>query len=180
MQSATRNATDPPSAPYQPKVVRQEPNVCHSVAQSDHRCIQVSQAKYARKTVSSKPFLRRLNVQSQDQAALTMPALSGDARGAKPVGERQPCAANPLKFAIRWCSAVLCVCGHRVGAASSVCYACHGHWRGMRRPKPTQPQPGDDSPVTSSGGREPARHVGPPPPPRWRADNVERYWDGRV
>jgi len=28
------------------------------------------------------------------------------------------------------------VLGHRVGAASSVCYACH--WRGMGRPKPTQ------------------------------------------
>ena len=69
----------------------------------------------------------------------------------------------------------LFVRGHRVGAASSVCYACH--WRGMGRPKPTQaatwkPLVWDEFRRARAGTAWPATS------PRGRADPVERFWDG--
>ena len=70
----------------------------------------------------------------------------------------------------------LCVRGHRVGAASSVCYACH--WRGMGRPKPTQAATWRRLVCDESGGREPAQTG--PPPPRWRPTLLNATGMGRV
>ena len=77
---------------------------------------------------------------------------------------------------MRWCSVVfVCVVAALGLLALFATPVIGAEWDD---PSPPKPQPGDDSSVTSSGGREPAPHVGPPPPPRWRADPIERYWDG--
>ena len=64
-----------------------------------------------------------------------------------------------------------------VGAASSVCYACH--WRGMGRPKPTRPQPNTHSSVTSSGRARAGTARRPvTSPPGGGPTLLNRYWDG--